>query len=202
MPWLLQKVMDKKGYTATCAVLITFRHGGCSYAVFGSKKQFTSTPPSPPPSPPPPPPLAPSPSTPTPPDACECEGDSCADVKVRCRYRFAPQGRHLCACFSSTLQRCLCSQVCSTKHAKVHLASAKVYLSKPAKCLKGKRFMFLNFTLRDMHSDTGVKRVNLFVKSAYAKWLAKRACALAEPATMPLTMCKRTQASPGKYWRV
>lgn len=59
------------------------------------------------------------------------------------------------------------------------MASAKVYLSKPSKCLKGKQFMFLNFVLRDMHSDTGVKRVNLFVKGNYAKWLHQRACASA-----------------------
>jgi hypothetical protein len=60
---------------------------------------------------------------------------------------------------------------------KVHVTAAKAWISPASLCLKGKRWMFLTFTIHDNYSDTGIKRVNLFVKPCLASWYSKNGCA-------------------------
>lgn len=67
--------------------------------------------------------------------------------------------------------------MCAKADAQVAMTAAKAWVSEPKSCLKGKRFTFLAFTLRDLRSDSGVKHVNLFTKHSTSAWFARYPCA-------------------------
>jgi hypothetical protein len=92
-------------------------------------------------------------------------------------------------------QRSPHTQVCSKADAKVQITAAKAWVTQPKSCLKGKRFAFLQFTLRDLKSDSGVKDVSLYTKASYAAWYQKYLCVSSLHSTPPceacLTVCDR-----------
>jgi hypothetical protein len=57
------------------------------------------------------------------------------------------------------------------------MIGAKAWVTPPKRCMGGKRFLYLEFILRELQTDTGIKRVDMFTKKNYSNWINKNRCA-------------------------